>query len=53
LWLFCGSLRIALLAVGESLVPASSCGLSAHNRLFICASTSLYVVDVNMRGVEL
>jgi len=27
--------------------------LDRHNRLFICASTSLYAVDVNTRGVEL
>jgi hypothetical protein len=27
--------------------------LDRPNRLFICASTSLYAVDVNTRGVEL
>jgi gluconolactonase len=35
-------------------VAANLCfGGHHHNRLFICASTSVYAIDVNTRGVEL
>jgi gluconolactonase len=35
-------------------VAANLCfGGHHHNRLFICASASVYAIDVNTRGVEL
>jgi sugar lactone lactonase YvrE len=43
--------------IGRIVLPETAANLCFgghdHNRLFICASTSLYAVDVNTRGVEL
>jgi len=43
--------------IGRIVLPETAGNLCfgghEHNRLFICASTSLYAVDVNTRGVEL
>jgi gluconolactonase len=43
--------------IGRIVLPETAANLCfgghEHNRLFICASTSLYAVDVNTRGVEL
>jgi gluconolactonase len=43
--------------IGRIVLPETAANLCFgghdHNRLFICASTSLYAVDVNTPGVEL
>jgi gluconolactonase len=43
--------------IGRIVLPETAANLCFaghdHNHLFICASTSLYAVDVNTRGVEL
>ena len=43
--------------IGRIVLPETAANLCFgghdHNRLFMCASTSLYAVDVNTRGVEL
>jgi gluconolactonase len=43
--------------IGRIVLPETAANLCFgghdHNRLFVCASTSLYAVDVNVRGVEL
>jgi gluconolactonase len=42
--------------LGAIVVPEVAANLyfgGHHNRLFICASTSIYAMDVGTRGVEL